>query len=98
MWILEHDGLRVSSTAFNAETAEYVQVGGVYTPPKLRSRGYARAIVAQSLLDARAAGAKRGVLFTGRDNSSAQRAYEALGFAYVGDYCILLLKEQIRIA
>ena len=92
MWILERDGLRVSSTAFNAETDEYVQVGGVYTPPKLRSRGYARAIVAHSLLDARESGAKRGVLFTGRDNTAAQRAYEALGFAYIGNYCILLLK------
>jgi len=95
MWILEHDGLRVSSTAFNAETAEYVQVGGVYTPPKLRSRGYARAIVAQSLLDARAEGAKRGVLFTGIDNESAQRAYESLGFAHVGNYAILLLREPV---
>jgi len=95
MWVLERDGLRVSSTAFNAATEEYVQVGGVYTPPKLRSRGYARAAVAQSLIDARSEGAKSGVLFTGIENTAAQRAYEALGFAYVGDYGILLLREPL---
>ncbi len=97
MWILERDGLRVSTTAFNAVTSECVQVGGVYTPPKLRSRGYARAAVAHSLLDARSGGAKKGVLFTGFDNAAARRAYEALGFEYVGDYCILLLKERMEV-
>ena len=96
-WILERDGLRVSTTAFNAVTDECVQVGGVYTPPKLRSRGYARAAVAHSLLDARSGGAKKGVLFTGHENAAAQRAYEALGFHYVGDYCILLLKDGAHI-
>lgn len=66
-----------------------VQVGGVYTPPALRSRGYARCAVAGSLLAARAEGAERAILFT--NNPAAVRAYEALGFARIGEYALVLL-------
>ncbi|MCD4690146.1 GNAT family N-acetyltransferase [bacterium] len=97
MWVLEHYGEPVSCTAFNAVTAEAVQVGGVWTPPGLRSRGYARAAVAHSLVDARAEGVARGILFTGMENTAAQRAYEAVGFEHVSDYCILLLKGRVSI-
>jgi predicted GNAT family acetyltransferase len=70
-----------------------VQVGGVWTPPARRGRGYARAAVAGSLLDARARGVTRGVLFTAQENRPAQRAYEALGFQVVGDYGLLGFSE-----
>jgi predicted GNAT family acetyltransferase len=63
----------------------------VYTPPSLRGRGYARAVVAGSLLAARARGVRQAVLFTGKDNDHAQRAYRALGFTVVGDYGVVLL-------
>ncbi|MBN1485403.1 MAG: GNAT family N-acetyltransferase [Chloroflexia bacterium] len=91
IWLLEDEGRPVSTTAFNTAIREAVQVGGVWTPPELRSRGYGRAAVAASLLAARAEGATRGVLFTGQENVPAQRAYEALGFRRVGDYRLLLL-------
>jgi predicted GNAT family acetyltransferase len=64
----------------------------VYTPPELRSRGYGRAVVAASLLDARAEGAERTILFTPVENIPAQRAYEALGYRHIGDYRLLLLR------
>jgi len=67
-----------------------VQLGGIYTPPALRGRGFARCAVAASLLAARERGASRAVLFTG--NPNAVRTYEALGFARVGDYSIVLLR------
>jgi predicted GNAT family acetyltransferase len=91
IWLLEDEGQPVSTTAFNTAIREAVQVGGVWTPPELRSRGYARAAVAASLLAARDEGAERGILFTGKENLPAQRAYEALGFRQVGDYRLLLL-------
>ena len=81
-WVLEESGEPVASTSFNAEIAEVVQVGGVWTPPELRGRGYGRAVVAASLLDARDEAeveGRRSILFTGRDNVSAIRAYLALG-------------------
>ncbi len=101
-WILEAEGEPVATSAFNTRTKEAVQVGGVWTPPALRCRGYARCIVAQSLLDARdeitAAGVRhpQAILFTGADNIPAQRAYEALGFRCIGDYYILLLKQPLQ--
>ena len=85
-FVLEHAGRTVSFTAFNARLPDVVQIGGVFTPPSLRSRGYARAAVAGSLVAAAAEGVRRAVLFTGRDNRAAQRAYGSLGFRRVGDY------------
>ena len=55
-WILEDNGAPVAMSSFNAVLDHAVQIGGVWTPPKLRSRGYGRAVVAASLLDAQAAG------------------------------------------
>ena len=95
VWILEENGRSVATTAFNAITKEAVQVGGVWTPPELRRRGYARAIVAKSLQDARAEGVPKAILFTGNGNIAAQKAYEALGFRHIGDYCITLLKTEV---
>jgi predicted GNAT family acetyltransferase len=89
-WVLVAEGERVAMTAFNARLPDMVQVGGVYTPPELRGRGYARAAVAGSLLDARAGGAGRAILFTGDDNVAARTAYLALGFQIVGDYGMVL--------
>jgi len=94
VWLLEDNGRPVATTAFNATLAEAVQVGGVWTPHERRSRGYARAVVAASLLDARAAGVARAVLFTGQENLSAQKAYEALGFRHVGHYRLVLLRPD----
>ena len=93
LWVLEHGGRPVAMTAFNARTAEAVQVGGVYTPPELRGRGYARCAVAASLLAARDEGATLGVLFTAEDNAVAQRAYRALGFREAGAFRLLMLRE-----
>ena len=60
--------------------------GGVFTPPDLRGLGFARACVAGSLVAARTAGVGRSVLFTPKENASAQAAYRAIGFRIVGEY------------
>lgn len=93
-WLLEDRGEPVACSAFNTVIREAVQVGGVWTPPELRNRGYGRTVVAASLLDARAGGAETAILFTGEGNLPAQRAYEALGFRHVGDYRLLLLRPE----
>lgn len=89
-WLLTRDGAPVAFTAFNATLPDAVQVGGVYTPPEQRRKGYARCAVAGQLLDARAAGAAQAVLFTQVDNAAAIKAYRALGFERVGDYGLVL--------
>jgi RimJ/RimL family protein N-acetyltransferase len=90
--LLTHAGIPRAKTGFNARLPDMVQVGGVYTPPSQRGRGYARAAVALSLLRARARGAKRAVLFTGADNTQAIAAYKALGFERINDFAIVLFK------
>lgn len=91
-WVLERNGEIVAYSAFNAALPDCVQVGGVFTPPPLRGRGYGRAVVAGTLLEARASGATRSVLFTGPDNAPAQAAYRALGYEDVGDYGLVLFE------
>ena len=90
-WVLEAGGEIVAQTSYNAATREAVQVGGVWTPPGLRGRGYGRSAVAVSLLESRQEGVERGILFTGDDNVSAVRAYAALGFERIGDYRVVLV-------
>ncbi len=93
VWLAEVDGVPVAMSRFNATTPSAVQVGGVYTPPALRSRGYAACVVAQSLLDAREDGASRSILFTAEENLPAQRCYERLGYETIGFYGIVLFRE-----
>ena len=87
-FLLEEHGAPVAFSAFNAMLPDCVQVGGVYTPPEMRGRGHARAVVAASLLAARDRGVARSILFTGQDNAFARRAYLALGYRVVGEYGI----------
>lgn len=94
-WVLEVEGEPVACSSFNTATEEAVQVGGVWTPPDIRSRGYGRAVVAASLLDARAEGVTTAILFTGQENIPAQRAYAALGFQHIGAYRMLLLNPAL---
>ncbi|MCB0160306.1 MAG: GNAT family N-acetyltransferase [Caldilineaceae bacterium] len=97
-WVVEVEGELVAMSSFNTRLAEAVQIGGVYTPPALRGRGHARAAVAQSLLDARADGAGTAILFTGDDDTAADRAYRALGFQVVGDYAIVYFRTPVAAA
>lgn len=88
--LTDADGTPLSMATHNARVPDTVQIGGVWTPPDSRGRGYARAIVAGALLAAREDGARTAVLFTGKENEPARRAYLALGFRIIGDYGIVL--------
>ena len=88
-FLLEMDGIPVSLCTHNARVRDNVQIGGVWTPPELRGRGYARRVVAGALRVADREGVKRAVLFT--ENPAARRSYEALGFRRVGDFGVIVL-------
>ena len=90
LWVLAHGDELVAMTTFNASARGVVQVGGVYTPPALRSRGYARAAVAGSLPHAKTSGAVRSVLFTAEHNQAARRCYTSLGYEVFGDFGLVL--------
>src|SRR2546427_497277 len=89
-WLLLDGVTPVAYSAFNAMLPEIVQIGGVWTPPALRGRGYARAVVAGSLVAAHQQNAQRAVLFADPLNQAAQRAYLSIGFRIVGDYGLVL--------
>ncbi|PKR56795.1 GNAT family N-acetyltransferase [Thalassospira lohafexi] len=95
MWGLIVDGKPVSLSGFNAQLPEMVQVGPVWTPVEQRSNGYARILVAKTLLAARSNGVKHAILST--DSEAAAKAYEALGFAKIGRYRLALLGCPVKI-
>jgi len=90
-WLLLTGAAPVSYSVFNAMLPDIVQIGGVWTAPEFRGRGYARSVVAGSLLSARKQGIERAVLFADPTNEAARRAYLFLGFRIVGDYGLVLL-------
>jgi GNAT superfamily N-acetyltransferase len=90
VWVALKNERLVSLSAFNATLTDIVQLGGIYTPPEFRGRGYAKVSVAASLIVARERGASRAVLFT--SNPSAARSYEGIGFRRLGDYGLIMLE------
>jgi GNAT superfamily N-acetyltransferase len=94
--VLLQNGQPVALTGFNARLPEIVQIGGVYTPPDLRSRGYARTAVALHLAEARANGTERAVLFAA--TPAAVRAYLAIGFQPAPDFSLVLFHDPVTLA
>jgi RimJ/RimL family protein N-acetyltransferase len=91
--LLLHDDQPVAMTGFNAILPEIVQIGGVYTPPPFRGRGFARQAVALHLAEARASGVARAVLFAAND--AAARAYRAIGFQPAQPFTLFLLSTPV---
>ena len=79
------DGGPVSMTLASAVTPHGSRVGAVYTPPELRGRGYASALVAavsQAQLDA---GRRFCFLFTDLANPTSNKIYRDIGYEPVCD-------------
>lgn len=93
LWTLEHDGLPLSLCGFNASLPDIVQIGPVWTPVEYRNQGYARAVVALCLLEAKKNGVKQAILFT--NNLAAERAYFSIGFKKIGEYRLAILRDKI---
>ncbi len=89
--VLVVNGQPVAMTGFNARLPGIVQIGGVYTPPELRGRGYARLAVAMHLLQAKETGVTQSVLFAASD--AAARAYIGIGFRPAGQFSLVLFKN-----
>ncbi|HEV3156653.1 MAG TPA: GNAT family N-acetyltransferase [Candidatus Baltobacteraceae bacterium] len=96
IFVLDVNGTIVAVSNFSAAISKMVQIGGVWTPPHLRRRGYARSVVAGSLLIARAEGVEEAVLFTDEQNISAQHAYAALGFTRIGEYGMIFFEGEFE--
>jgi predicted GNAT family acetyltransferase len=81
-WI---DGSPVTMAGYMGPTPHGIRIGGVYTPPELRRRGYASACVAalnQRLLEE---GRKFCFLYTDLANPISNNIYQAIGYRPVCD-------------
>jgi predicted GNAT family acetyltransferase len=82
LWV---DGAPVAMAGYTGPTPHGVRIGPVYTPPELRGKGYASALVAQmsqALLDG---GRTFCFLFTNLANPTANHIYEQIGYESVVD-------------
>jgi ribosomal protein S18 acetylase RimI-like enzyme len=77
--VLKRDG-EVLACAQMALEDEMVGLYDVYTAPTHRDQGFARALCAQLLVQARAGGARVAYLQVDADNASARSLYRRLGF------------------
>jgi predicted GNAT family acetyltransferase len=79
----ENNGVPVSVAGWGGPTPNGIRIGPVYTPPELRGRGYATALVAelsQALLDQ---GRSFCFLFTDLANPTSNAIYERIGYVRV---------------
>lgn len=79
------DGRLVAMDWINEPVAGVVRVSGVYTPPELRGRGYASALVAATSGLALDAGATACMLYTDLANPISNKIYQRVGYRPVRD-------------
>ncbi|WP_017555922.1 GNAT family N-acetyltransferase [Nocardiopsis baichengensis] len=80
------DGTPVAMAAATPLVGGMVRIDPVYTPSRLRGRGYAGAATAQASRTALAAGAQEVVLFTDPANPTSNALYQRLGYHRIADF------------
>ncbi len=79
----EDDGRPVSLAGYGGTTPNGIRIGPVYTPPELRGRGYASALVAEVSEERLARGRRFCFLYTDLANPVSNRIYERIGYGRV---------------
>jgi predicted GNAT family acetyltransferase len=90
------DGAPVSMAGVNPMVAGQVRVDPVYTPARLRGRGYAGAVTVEVSRAALAAGATDVVLFTNAANPTSNALYERVGYRRITDFATYDLAHTER--
>jgi len=83
--IWEDEGRPVSLAGFGSPTPNGIRVGPVYTPPELRGRGYASALVGELTARLLAGGRRFCFLFTDLANPTSNSIYQRVGYRPVAD-------------
>ncbi len=90
VWGYFEEGELVSIAELNAQALDLGQVGGVYTLPKSRRKGYARKVMQQIIFDCKNKHRLRKlIIFTAEKNFSARALYASLGSSQVGSLATL---------
>jgi ribosomal protein S18 acetylase RimI-like enzyme len=79
--------------AVNGRAKGITQIGGVYTHPQFRSRGYAKALITH-LADRAHHEERECVLFVRKNNAPAIHSYERAGFVKTGQYAITYYRPR----
>ena len=85
IFVLSKGGAYIAKAGTNALGKKYAQLGGIYTVPSERGKGYADCLVRHVITKLHEQG-KRAVLFAKPENTSALRLYEKCGFKKIGRY------------
>jgi hypothetical protein len=80
----ELDGA-VSAAGFGGPTPNGIRIGPVYTPPELRRRGYASALVARLTEHLLTGDARFCFLYTDLANPTSNRIYQDVGYEWVAE-------------
>jgi predicted GNAT family acetyltransferase len=83
LMLWENEGEVVSVAGFGGETPNGIRIGPVYTPPGLRGRGYATALVAQLSSQLLAEGRRFCFLYTDLANPTSNAIYERIGYVRI---------------
>ena len=84
-WLWEDAGEPVSVTGSAPTPPDAVRIGPVYTPPELRGRGYATALVAHVSQDALDHGRRACYLHTDLANPTSNAIYARIGYTMVAE-------------
>ncbi|MFD7614381.1 GNAT family N-acetyltransferase [Streptomyces sp. NPDC059828] len=82
------DGIPVSMAGLTPMVAGQIRVAPVYTPARLRGRGYAAAATTEVSRAALAAGADEVLLFTDLANPTSNALYQRIGYRSVSDFAV----------
>ncbi|MEX2539975.1 MAG: GNAT family N-acetyltransferase [Actinomycetota bacterium] len=85
VWLWEDEGRVVSMAAYSGPTPHGIRIGGVYTPPDVRGRGYASACVSaltQMLLEG---GRRFCFLYTDLANPTSNSIYQRIGYRPISE-------------
>lgn len=94
-WGLFLNDTLVSIADLNAKALDLGQVGGVYTAPRFRQRGYSRSVMQQLLRDAKEIhNIRKLIIFTGDKNLPAQKLYNSLGVSQIGYFALLFGQQE----
>ena len=85
---VEKDGIFVAKVQTNASSKNFTQIGGVYTLPQHRSKGYAE-FLTRTITNEICGQAKTPILFVRKENSAALSLYKKCGFKIYGTFCFL---------
>jgi len=83
--VLWDDRAAVSLAGYGSPTPNGIRIGDVYTPPELRRRGYASALVAALTRMLLSSGRASCFLFTDLANPTSNSIYQQIGYRPVAD-------------